>query len=378
MEARFGHDFSHVRLHTDAQAAESARSVSAMAYTVGNDVVFGAGLYAPHSSASQRLLAHELAHIVQQGGQSNTTPGQIGLAAPGSVHETEADRAAEAVGRGEGVPSIQHSSGAAIQRKVEMRDVGRGEQSGFARLPELIDRLNQMSPGLTYSLNGKELAYETKEGGTPSYFDRQMIAFIDQETLVPLRLTNRHGLLGDKATGFHDQVDVDAFTSGYVDIDDLLASSDLGLQSVLVHFLRERTATGNYARRIGTNFTQKEFDRGHALGIQDEAALLQDFFGDPTIHIVNDSPSPTVRRVFRNSRRDLIRRRVGIGRGEESGVNAMSIDVRTHDGQTLTAEEYRELLEREREQERIRRQVERERLSGATEHRAGGFSIPAP
>lgn len=66
MEARFGHDFSRVRVHTDAPAAESARSVSALAYTVGSNVVFGSNRYAPGTAAGADLLAHELTHVVQQ------------------------------------------------------------------------------------------------------------------------------------------------------------------------------------------------------------------------------------------------------------------------------------------------------------------------
>ena len=68
--SRFGHDFANVRVHADAGAAESARSVHALAYTVGNDVVFGTGQYAPGTRAGQQLLAHELAHVVQQTGRS--------------------------------------------------------------------------------------------------------------------------------------------------------------------------------------------------------------------------------------------------------------------------------------------------------------------
>jgi hypothetical protein len=68
MEPRFGHDFAKVRVHTNNHAAESAAAVSALAYTVGNHVVFGAGQYAPGSSRGQRLLTHELAHVVQQNG----------------------------------------------------------------------------------------------------------------------------------------------------------------------------------------------------------------------------------------------------------------------------------------------------------------------
>ena len=66
MESRFGHDFSQVRVHRDAKAAESARAVNALAYTVGEDVVFGTGQYAPGSSTGQRLLAHELTHVVRR------------------------------------------------------------------------------------------------------------------------------------------------------------------------------------------------------------------------------------------------------------------------------------------------------------------------
>lgn len=63
--SRFGHDFSQVRVHTD-RAAQSANNINSLAYTSGNDVVFGSGQYAPGTPEGQRLLAHELTHIVQQ------------------------------------------------------------------------------------------------------------------------------------------------------------------------------------------------------------------------------------------------------------------------------------------------------------------------
>jgi len=65
-EPRFGADFSQVRLHTDGLAQQSAHDVHAQAYTVGSHVVFGMGRYAPSSPVGQRLLAHELAHVIQQ------------------------------------------------------------------------------------------------------------------------------------------------------------------------------------------------------------------------------------------------------------------------------------------------------------------------
>lgn len=65
-EPRFNRDFSHVRVHTGARAAEAAESLNAKAFTVGRNVVFGAGRYAPGRPEGRRLLAHELTHVVQQ------------------------------------------------------------------------------------------------------------------------------------------------------------------------------------------------------------------------------------------------------------------------------------------------------------------------
>ncbi|KAF5424756.1 protein of unknown function (DUF4157) [Candidatus Methanomarinus sp.] len=68
-EPRFGADFSQVRLHSDAQASESARALNAKAYTLGQDVVFGTGQDTPGTSEGRRLMAHELTHVVQQSGK---------------------------------------------------------------------------------------------------------------------------------------------------------------------------------------------------------------------------------------------------------------------------------------------------------------------
>jgi hypothetical protein len=73
-EARFGYDFSHVRVHTDAKSSESAAALNALAYTIGNNVVFGSGKFAPHTAAGRRLLAHELTHIVQQSKTARSAP----------------------------------------------------------------------------------------------------------------------------------------------------------------------------------------------------------------------------------------------------------------------------------------------------------------
>lgn len=100
MEQRFGHDFSQVRVHSGSNAEQSARDVSANAYTVGRDIVFGAGWFAPGTNESRRLLAHELTHVVQQAGgdvipssllQRQPTPALIRKGKILSLQEISAD-----------------------------------------------------------------------------------------------------------------------------------------------------------------------------------------------------------------------------------------------------------------------------------------------
>ena len=96
MEPRFGHDFSQVRVHSDAKAAASTRLVNALAYTVGQDLVFASGQYAPTTEAGQTLLAHELSHVVQQGNKK-VASGALQIQPPDAIAEAEADRSANQV-----------------------------------------------------------------------------------------------------------------------------------------------------------------------------------------------------------------------------------------------------------------------------------------
>jgi Domain of unknown function (DUF4157) len=103
MEPRFGHDFSAVRVHTDGRAAASARAVNALAYTFGRNVVFAAGQYTPDSAAGRRLLAHELAHTIQQDGTPAGAPAELDAGDATTPGEREAERAVAAI-EGGGLP----------------------------------------------------------------------------------------------------------------------------------------------------------------------------------------------------------------------------------------------------------------------------------
>lgn len=97
LEPRFGQDFSGVRVHSNAQAADSAHSVGAIAYTVGRDIVFGQGRYVPRSRQGQALLAHELTHVVQQSGSHQPPPSSELDVDPSPAAEQEAQRVGESV-----------------------------------------------------------------------------------------------------------------------------------------------------------------------------------------------------------------------------------------------------------------------------------------
>lgn len=99
MERSFGRDFGAVRLHTGAGAAHSAERLAARAYTIGNDIVFGAGEYRRGTESTARLLAHELAHVAQTGNLGSSSQ-SMRLGSPGDPEERWARRASDAVGSG--------------------------------------------------------------------------------------------------------------------------------------------------------------------------------------------------------------------------------------------------------------------------------------
>lgn len=112
MEAKFRSDFSHVRVHTDATASQSALMLNARAYTVGTDIVFGAGEYEPHTADGRKLLAHELSHVVQQSGASH----QTATASPATA-EQEAGRLSHAIESSASVRVSARAPVGAIQRQ---------------------------------------------------------------------------------------------------------------------------------------------------------------------------------------------------------------------------------------------------------------------
>ena len=149
MEPRFGHDFSSVRIHANGNAGESARSVNALAYTVGQQIVFGAGQYRPESTSGKHLLAHELAHVVQQQSASPTALSTFAVGAANDPAEHEADLAAARVMSGsEARATPLASTGPALRRACGSSEVG--TPAGCREVPDMGPFV---SPGNIYKFN---------------------------------------------------------------------------------------------------------------------------------------------------------------------------------------------------------------------------------
>jgi len=144
METSFGSDFSGVRIHTDALAAESAAAIRAHAYTSGNDIVFAQGRYSPGTPEGQRLLAHELAHVGQQGSGpvagTPTADGSLSISDPEDTFEKAADAQADRV--------VGNPAGEAMQSAGEAAAHTAGSGQGTS------------SPGTTVQRDSAKDTYE--------------------------------------------------------------------------------------------------------------------------------------------------------------------------------------------------------------------------
>ncbi|KPC51529.1 eCIS core domain-containing protein [Amantichitinum ursilacus] len=172
MESRFDSDFGSVRIHNDSAAAQSARDVSAHAYTVGNNVVFGDGQYQPHSDSGRHLLAHELAHTLQQQGLQRA--GISNLADQGPDYqrmEHEADHAADHVMRGISLPrGLLSQGGLRLSRKADAKTKPPAPAATEAGATPVPDEKNpDKGPGFTvaYNTESRNRSFELHSSDEP-------------------------------------------------------------------------------------------------------------------------------------------------------------------------------------------------------------------
>jgi hypothetical protein len=141
MEARFGFDFGSVRIRTDPLAAELSEAINAKAYTIGQDIAFGAAQYSPSSSEGQKLIAHELTHVVQLASGAGATPppgGVLSLSDPSDALEQAADAAAEQVVAG-GLPKLSPGATGSSTPTTVRRDGDSDDDPSAGALSSALD-----------------------------------------------------------------------------------------------------------------------------------------------------------------------------------------------------------------------------------------------
>jgi hypothetical protein len=129
MEPRFGHDFSHVRLHTDAKAAESARSVNALAYTVGHNIVLGDAAKSSNPWEHRKTLAHELTHVVQQSGNPGVPTTLFRQPSKGGAGPVKAGNEAELISKSIAYPTKYGKLEITATAKIASTIIGAGSSS---------------------------------------------------------------------------------------------------------------------------------------------------------------------------------------------------------------------------------------------------------
>ena len=160
-EPHFGHDFARVRLHASALAAESARKVGALAYTVGTNIAFAPGQYSPRSLGGRRLLAHELAHTIQQA-SAGWVPFQTVQISEDQAAEEQAHHAAESVLRG----ARAHVRGNAPARLARQKSgIQRDIPGPSPKTPEEEEQERQTE---RFRGVGESSAYGRQDTGAPS------------------------------------------------------------------------------------------------------------------------------------------------------------------------------------------------------------------
>ncbi len=150
-----GADFGGVRVHTGAQADRLSRSVSAEAFTVGSDIFFRKGSYTPSAASGQRLLAHELTHVVQQGGsKANKVQAKLSVGPAGDAYEQEAERVSA---------QVTQNPTAKAQRKISQAATGgpRLQRALSAKALAAMQHANNVTPGYTTNniLNTDEITW---------------------------------------------------------------------------------------------------------------------------------------------------------------------------------------------------------------------------
>lgn len=240
-EPRFGHDFSKVRVHTDAEAAEAARAVNALAYTVGNQIVFAAGRYAPGTVEGRKLLAHELTHTIQQ-----TQPG------PQVMYASERDAEQEAERNSAGVI-------AGSRTRVCVKSVATGiQKAGDNPLDEKAKRIIQAAKDTSKPIDQR--AIDAVNNIVRTYYDPSLVEKVVYDEKDPGLTTSPVG----RGRDIKGEITVGKY---FIEHIDFFARRVLQVGHELQHVQQQRSGMGGHAKK-----NEREFLAFHWEATQPEKA----------------------------------------------------------------------------------------------------------
>ncbi|HEX6941269.1 MAG TPA: DUF4157 domain-containing protein [Longimicrobiales bacterium] len=265
MERRFGYDFGGVRVHANAMAAASARAMHALAYTVGRDVVFAEGQYRPESETGRRLLAHELAHVVQQGAARRVPRSQPPGASGGGAS------AADGLGR------VDPTSGPALQRRLTFTDRSLGD--AVDRFIALVNRLLPygweftLSPRPRVDMSGNLPVFGAGEARLTSVDPFGTLEEQSQAWQRRFRDALARLIASSETSSFALATGrsffVGSFRHGEIDVADLERLPPPAAATLLIHELDEALGL-----RRDLQAVDREFDARHILAIVGEAEVM--------------------------------------------------------------------------------------------------------
>ena len=303
MEPRFGCDFGQIRIHTDARASESARAVSALAYTVNDHIVFQQGNYNPASPAGRRLLAHELTHVVQNRIHAGHIQAALPeISNPADSSEREATDVAERIVRGE-TADVAQASDAFVHRELDpiaqYALIGLGVSAGVSLLSGIIigsiygagvfitdeqlqkylrklDETNRIEGGSISDMKARRVADSWGKGET------KFVLTIRRRALLVLEMLDGHVSHWDK-DGIMNILE----RSGDADLDYIFGPGGVSHQKLIAALDDWKDEVKRfYSRRYGIDdiYQQKDFSSLKAL----RAGPIQP--GDPLPQAEIDDP----------------------------------------------------------------------------------------
>lgn len=255
-ESRFGHNFSNVRVHSDQNAADSARGLGARAYTQGENIYFAPGEYQPSTQKGRRLLAHELAHVVQQSRQS--------------THSRTV------------AASLSKAPGQAIQRKL----IATGDTAGFVALANSIIAVQFE---VLVSSAGEVTIRRTNVQGPPTPEAQQLVqvlqTVINDKNTVTIEFI--HGVSSSRASDA--RVAVGSYPQSKIDLDDVSAfgtqaSVGLGLGRTAGALLSHEI-TEQHRKQV----FNEDFDPAHVHGEASESAAVGGVRGTMTTRQISST-----------------------------------------------------------------------------------------